>query len=393
VGTQEAFRAQFPSLADTVHLASCSQGAASLRLIAALQEFGWSLRSHGAPWDCWMEQVGTARQLFAGLIGASPDEVAIVSCASEGAYQAASVTGWRRRPVIVCSDLEFPSIAHVWLAQQRRQARVRFVPGEDSAAAAAGYAAAIGEDTGLVSVPLVSYRGGHRLPVREIAGAAHAAGARVFVDAYQAAGVLAVSVRELDCDYLVAGALKYLLGIPGLAFLYCRGGAAGDLPPELTGWFGRADPFAFDPRALDFADSARRFETGTPSIPSAYGAVAGMTTLREAGTDASGIERYVTGLAASCARALAAQGERILSPAGAAPPGPQAAIADDDPAALAEFLAARRIVTSPRGNMLRLSFHYYNNEQDVAAVTEAIGSYRARQRRLSRTSVPLPHRA
>jgi selenocysteine lyase/cysteine desulfurase len=99
-----------------VHLASCSQGAASLRLIAALEEFQWSMRSHGAPWDRWIAEVETARRMFAGLIGASPDEVAVVSCASEGAYQVASTIDWRRRPVIVSADLEFPSIAHVWLA-------------------------------------------------------------------------------------------------------------------------------------------------------------------------------------------------------------------------------------------------------------------------------------
>jgi mannose-6-phosphate isomerase-like protein (cupin superfamily) len=79
--TPERFRSQFPSLSDTVHLASCSQGAASLRLIAALEEFQWTLRSHGAPWERWMAEVDTARRLFAAFIGASPDEVAIVSCA------------------------------------------------------------------------------------------------------------------------------------------------------------------------------------------------------------------------------------------------------------------------------------------------------------------------
>lgn len=380
MGSQETFRSQFPSLADTVHLASCSQGAASLRLIAALEEFQWSLRSHGAPWERWMAEVDSARRMFAGIIGATPDEVAIVSCASEGAYQVASTIDWRRRPVIVSADLEFPSIAHVWLAQRRREARVRFVPGDDCATAAEGYAAVIDDTAGLVSVPLVSYRGGHRFPIRDIAKAAHAAGARVFVDAYQAVGVLAVDVRELDCDYLVAGSLKYLLGVPGLAFLYCRDGLADDLPPELTGWFGRVDPFSFDPRTLDFARSARRFETGTPAIPSAYGAVAGMTTLDEAGADAAEIERHVNSLTASCTRALAAAGERIFSSADPALRGPQVAIVDDDPAALSAFLAARRIVTSPRGDLLRLSFHYYNNEADVTAVCAALAEYRASRR-------------
>lgn len=364
-----SFREQFPSLADTVHLASCSQGAASLRLIAALDEFQWTLRSEGAPWERWMAEVDTARRMFAARIGAEPDEVAVVSCASEGAYQVGSTLDWRRRPVIVSTDLEFPSIAHVWLAQGRRGAKVRYATGDD-------YGALIDKETGLVSVPLVSYRGGLRFPARQITDEAHAAGARVFVDAYQAVGVLPVDVHELDCDYLVSGALKYLLGVPGMAFLYARGGLPDEAPPELTGWFGRVDPFSFDPRTLDFPATARRFETGTPAIPAAYGAVAGLRTLDDASVAPAEIELHIAALTARCHDALTEAGERLYSPADPARRGPQVAIIDDDPAALARFLAARRIFTSPRGDLLRLSFHYYNNEEDVTAVCEAIGDYR-----------------
>lgn len=369
-----AFRAQFPALADTVHLASCSQGAASLRLTAALAEFQWSMRSFGAPWDRWMAQVEVARRMFAELIGAGPDEVAVVSCASEGAYQVASTLDWSRRPVIVSTDLEFPSIAHVWLAQGRRDAEVRFVPAHRGLVQADEYVAAVDDTVGLVSVPLVSYRGGMRLPVAPVTAAARAAGARVFIDAYQAAGVLPVDVRALGCDYLVAGALKYLLGVPGIAFLYVRDGLTDDLPPALTGWFGRVDPFAFDPRTLDFAPSARRFEVGTPAIPAAYCAAAGLATLAE--VDAKALDAHVRHLTGLCHERLAASGEHIVSPHDPQLRGPQVAIADEDPGALAAFLAGRSIITSPRGELLRLSFHYYNDEQDVSSVCDAIRDYR-----------------
>jgi len=374
-----SFRSQFPMLTDTVHLASCSQGAASLRLIAALEEFQWSMRSHGAPWDQWMAQVETARRMFAGLIGAAPDEIAIVSCASEGAYQVASTLDWYSRSVIVSTDLEFPSIAHVWLAQGRRDAKVRFVPAHDGLVCAEDYVAAIDETTGLVSVPLASYRGGVRLPVAETVAAARAAGARVFIDAYQAAGVLPIDVNALGCDYLVAGALKYLLGVPGIAFLYARAGLADDLNPALTGWFGRANPFAFDPRTLDFPPTARRFETGTPAVPSAYGAVAGLATLADA--DIAAIDGHVRRLASLCHERLGAAGEQIFSPQDPELRGPQVAIVDKDPGMLAAFLAARRIVVSPRGELLRISFHYYNDEADVTSLCQAIRDYRMTNRK------------
>jgi len=372
--TPAAFRSQFPALTDTVHLASCSQGAASLRLIAALEEFQWSMRSHGAPWDRWMAEVEIARHGFARLIGASPDEIAVVSCASEGAYQVASTIDWRRRPVIVSTDLEFPSIAHVWLAQARSDATVRFVSADDGMVATEDYVGAIDESVGLVSVPLVSYRGGARLPVTEAVSAARAAGARVFIDAYQAVGVLPVDVRTLDCDYLVAGALKYLLGVPGIAFLYVRGGLTDQLPPALTGWFGRVNPFAFDPRTLDFHPTARRFETGTPAIPAAYGAAAGLATL--ACVDFAAVELHVSGLAALARQRLADAGERIFPQRELQVTGPQVAMVDDDAPSLAAFLARRRVIVSPRGELVRMSFHYYNNESDVITACDAIRDYR-----------------
>ncbi|AWS46492.1 aminotransferase class V-fold PLP-dependent enzyme [Streptosporangium sp. 'caverna'] len=366
------FRAEFPALTDTVHLASCSQGALSSRLAYSLQEIGFSMRDKGAPWGLWMAEVEWARERFARLIGAFPHEIAILSCASEAAFQVASSLDWSRRAEIITSDLEFPSIAHVWLAQAQRGARVLVAADTGENIDAEAYAAVVNESVNLVSIPLVTYRNGARLPVEEVIQLAHERGARVFVDAYQAAGVMPINVRELDCDYLVSGSLKYLLGLPGIAFLYVRDGLAHQRDPELTGWFGRTNPFAFDTRLLDFPDDARRFETGTPPVPSAYAANAGFDLIER--VDLNAVQIHVSALAEELAERLAAAGERVASPAGFR--GPQVAIEDDDPNALAEQLAARRIITAPRGNLLRLSLHYYNDRSDLDTVVDAISACR-----------------
>jgi selenocysteine lyase/cysteine desulfurase len=375
VRSPAAFRSQFPALAESVHLASCSQGALSTDLVAQTGELLWTMRTHGAPWDRWVGKVEEARAAFAGTIGARPGEIAVLSNASEGAYQVASTQDWSRRSRIVCTDMEFPSVAHVWLGQRPRGAQVHHVAERDGGVPPEDLVAAVDERTALVSCPLVSYRNGARLPVAEVTARAREVGARVFVDAYQAAGVLPIDVRALDCDYLVAGALKYLLGLPGIAFLYVRDGVRDDVAPQLTGWFGRVDPFSFDPRSLDHPADARRFEVGTPSIPSAYGAVAGMRVL--AGADPAAVERHVAGLVDETASRLVDAGERLWLPAEAGARGPVVALVDPDPDRLAGWLAQRGIVTSPRGHVLRLSFHYYNDGSDVAAFCSALAEYRA----------------
>ena len=182
----------------------------------------------------------------------------------------------------------------------------------------------------------------------------HDAGARVFVDAYQAYGVDPVDVSDLDCDYLVTGCLKYALGLPGLAFLYVRPGLVDEVPPSLTGWFGRVDPFGFDPRSIDFPTHARRFESGTPSVPSAYGAVAGLELLAQ--LDAEDVRRHVAGLTGHLRSELVAMGEIVRLPESDARRGPQIALWDAEPNRLDAFLRERRIAGSPRGDVVRLSF-------------------------------------
>lgn len=367
--TPADFRAHFPGLATMTHLASCSQGALSDEVAGALGEFQTALVELGNPWHVWMERVDAARAKFAAFINADEDEIAVVPCASDGAFQ---VVSGLREPRIVSCDLEFPSVGQVWHAQ--RSATVRMAPLKHRFATSDGYASVIDHRTTLVSVPLVSYRHGQRLPVTEIAALARAHGAQVFVDAYQAAGVVPVDVAELDCDYLVSGSLKYLLGVPGIAFLYVRRGTRRDLDPQLTGWFGRVNPFAFDPTGVDFPAEARRYETGTPSIPAAYAATAGLDLL--AGLDRARVLDHVLATTGKLHEALAADGEVIGSPAGDDERGPMVALRDENPEKLAAHLAANGIVTSPRGEHVRLSVHYHTDDADVDAVVRAVAEYR-----------------
>jgi selenocysteine lyase/cysteine desulfurase/tryptophan 2,3-dioxygenase len=337
----------------------------------------------GLAWGQFEQQVSIARSRFASLIGARPEQIAVLPNASVGAYQVASTIRWDRRPTVVTTAAEFPSVAHVWLAQRPRGAEVLFVPEREGSVRAADYLASLDERTGLVSIPLTTYASGARLPAAEIAAAARAAGARSFVDAYQALGVEPVDVAELGCDFLVAGSMKYLLGLPGVAFLYARDGLAGDCPPQLTGWFGRVDPFAFDPFVLDFPEEARRFETGTPAVPALYAANAGLELV--GGLDLHAVHAHVRELVASAVERLAAQGERLSIPPygvraehGGAARGAHVAIFDHDPGALAGWLAQRGIVVSPRGQFVRIAFHYYNTDEDLAGVCDAVAEYRAR---------------
>ncbi|MER5730568.1 aminotransferase class V-fold PLP-dependent enzyme [Streptomyces sp. NPDC002138] len=388
--TPAAFRRGFPMLERTVHLASCSLGARSTAVDASLERMQEAIAAHGAPWDRFEQEIHAARENFASLIGADPEQIAILPNASVGAYQAVSTLPLEApRTEIVTTVEEFPSVAHVWLAQQPRGARVVFTGDRDGGRIeTADYTAVLGPGTALVSVPMSTYQYAERPPVAEIVEAGRAAGALTFVDAYQAVGVMPVDVAEIGCDFLVAGTMKYLAGLPGLAFLYARGGPATDRDPQLTGWFGRVEPMAFDPLRLDFPAVARRFETGTPAVPAVYAANAALGLFD--GVDWDDVRRHVGALIERAARTLTAQGERVRRAERPELQGAHLGLYDTDPRALAGWLAARGIAVSPRGPVVRLSFHYYNSAADVEALCQAVRAFRALTGPALPVPVPLP---
>ena len=190
----KSVRAEFPIFEHTIYANSCSQGALSHRVRAAAEEWlaGWD--ENGAEWEFWVERNESARTAFAGLVHADPDDVAVTTSVSQGVsalVSALDLTGERNR--IVISEYEFPSIGQIAHAQELRGAEVVHVrPEPDGRIPVEHFAEAIDERTALVCCTALSFRSGHRHDVSAIAELAHAKGALVLADSYQAIGALEI---------------------------------------------------------------------------------------------------------------------------------------------------------------------------------------------------------
>jgi selenocysteine lyase/cysteine desulfurase len=365
----DAVRNQFPVFKRKIYLNSCSQGALSDAVEASLLEHIQTWHEDGSPWDRWVEQYEAARSSFARFIGATPDEVAIVSCASNAISAIASslkFDGKRRK--VVMGEYEFPTMGQIWLAQQIRGAEIQFVASQDGRIPASAYAKAIDDQTLIVPVTGVCFMNGARSEVPAVAKLARERGALVMLDDYQDCGTRPVDVKGLDLDFYVTGALKYLLCPSGIAFMYVRPNLIEKLTPTITGWFGQQNPFAFDVKHFDPATSARRFEAGSPPVPHAFTVPAALDLLGHVGFDR--IAEHVGGLA----RALMA-GARELKIKVKTPPdscGPLVVLQMKDSGATVKKFAAQNIVVSNRMDGLRVSFHLYNTLDDVHAVLKVL---------------------
>lgn len=367
----EAFRERFPIFDNKVFLNSCSKGALSIAVESAFGDYLDSWRGEGSPWEDWVSLLESTREAFARSIGCEPDEIAIscsASVAVAGLLSALDFTGDRRR--IVIDDFEFPTMAHNFLTQDRRGAEIVRVRSRSGEIASEDYARALDERVLLAPVAHVCFRNGYKQDVEAVARAAAAVGAYSLIDDYQSTGTCPIDVKAMGCDFLVTGALKYLLGPSGVAFLYIRRELIERLEPVTTGWFGQARPFDFDIERATFHDSARRFETGTPPVPNLYAARAGLAELRE--VSASEVSSHVEALGSLMIAGARERGVRVLTPESTRHRGPLVVLGCRDPEAVVAALAAERIIVSARDNGLRVSFHYYNLEKDVDALWKAL---------------------
>jgi selenocysteine lyase/cysteine desulfurase len=273
---------------------------------------------------------------------------------------------------VVCADLDFPTIPYQWLARAREGVRVRYARSPDRVRVPLeAYEAVVDREVALLATSHVFYTSGYIQPIRQLADLAHAYGSRIVVDGYHSVGVLPVDVKALDVDFYLGGTLKWLLGGPGLTFIYVREDLIPELQPTITGWFSSADQFAFDSLHLAWPETTDRLELGTPSVPTAYAGVAGMDMVVEA--DPRRIYARLQMLTDRLVRRAQADGYEVVSPMSAQERGGIVMLRVPRPQETVAELATRGFTVDHRPGLVRVSPHFYNTVEDVDRFMDAIG--------------------
>jgi kynureninase len=365
------WRAEFPILAHTNYLNSCSLGALSRRALARIAEFHQQWHDYGASawYELWLGRLAELRTRVAAMIGASPDELALAHSTSAALASIASALDYRRRPRVVVADLDFPTIAYQWLV--RPDVEIVRVPSDDDATIdLARFEDAVDERTACIATSHVFFTTGAIQDVRALAEIAHRKGALCIVDGYQSAGQLPIDVLAAGVDVFVTGPLKWLLGGPGLAYLYVRGERIAELTPTIAGWFGARDQFAFDITRFEFRDDARRFELGTPALPTVHSALGGQEIIDEVGLPA--IRARNAALTEHFLARAADVGLRVRCAARAEQRSAIIMVAQDDPAATVARMADERIIVDSRPGYVRVSPHFYNTHAEMDTAIDAL---------------------
>lgn len=378
--TLARFREDYPILSDSVYMNSNSMGAMPRAARDATIEYLDTWQREGVEaWPKWFEVIDQTADSVARFFGGTPGCTALNQNVAFFQAAVASTIDWSgSRNKVVMTELQFPNVIYVWERYQALGANLHLVPSDDGMAVPTErILEAIDEQTAIVPISHAIYVSGALLDVQAICDRAKEVGARVMVDVYQTAGVVPFDVERWGADFVVGGSHKWLCGGPGTAFLYTRPDLLPELNPRTTGWMAHAEPFAFEPAPIRYADRAWRFMGGTPSVPAYYVARAAYENLHTVGVEA--IRAHNLALARIVIDRAQAAGLQVHSPIDGARRTGFVAVDFPGSQVVSQQLIEERYKHDWRpGCGLRIGPHFYNTEADVQRFMDRVIELAAR---------------
>ncbi|HIJ16939.1 MAG TPA: cysteine desulfurase [Thermoplasmata archaeon] len=224
------------------------------------------------------------RAKAAAFFGADdPSEIAFMKNTTEGLNTVIMGLPWRKGDEVVTTDYEHNSV-HVPVLRARDSFQLKhrtIKSGDDVTFDLSAFEEGMSRKVRLVAVCLTSNVTGCTIPAKEVVDIAHSYGAKVLLDAAQAAPSMGIDVRRLGVDFLAASAHK-MLGPSGVGLFYARSGSVGDLPPVMCGGHGVVDT-TYDSYKL--LPPPERFETGLQNYSGIIGTGAALDYLSSIGMD------------------------------------------------------------------------------------------------------------
>jgi cysteine desulfurase / selenocysteine lyase len=357
-------RAEFPALANRTFLNTATFGQLPRSSTEAVARH-FQHREETACEDFldWFDDMDQVRDSIARLIHCSREDIAFIPNAATGLSLLMSGIDWKPGDQVISLDNEFPNNLY-WPSLLKSQG-VEFLEVPWTR-----LYSSLTEETRLVVVSTVNYSTGFRVPVEELGRTLRDRGIVYYLDGTQSLGALQFDVRSVQPGMLAAHGYKWLLSPNGAAFMYVRPSLREQLQPNVVGWRSHKDWRRVDSLhhgAPEFVASAEKYEGGMLNFPSLYGMAASLKLMLELGPER--IEARVLELASRCANVLEQAGGEIEHRGSSIL---TARFPSRDASQLARSLKEHRISVSARHGRLRVSTHFYNNEQDLARLGEAL---------------------
>src|SRR5262249_14047508 len=219
------------------------------------------------------------------------------------------------------------------------------------------------------------------LPAQEICAEAGRHGVVTVVDRAHAPAMIAVNLDALGCDFYTGNCHKWLLAPSGSGFLYLGAGNADRVQPLQVSWgwhhdrdrADERDEFGSTPRIRAFEFEGTRDPCAWLAVPAAidFQQQIGWERIRQRNTELADYARQ---------RLSAGLGLTLATPAEPSLCGFMTAFrlpSRTDPITLRKMLWDRYwieapVIERPDGLLLRVSTHFYNTEEEIARLADAL---------------------
>jgi selenocysteine lyase/cysteine desulfurase len=362
----EDVRADFPAVRRHVYLNSAAASPSPRPVREAVNAYYRALEDDGdAEWAVWLDEREEIRAHVARLVGAQPDEIAFVANTSTGINCIIDLIG-QAGPVLT-DELEFPTVTLPWI---HRGIRVHFVPAVEGVVRLESFDAAHAPRSATIAVSHVQYSNGCRLDLTALG--ALKAGRFLVVSASQGLGAFPVDVQRSAIDGLACAGHKWLCAGYGAGFMYLRRELLARVP-RAVGWMSVDRPFELSNREYALVEAARRVELGSPAFAGIYALGAAVRYLTGLGLERIAERVLALNMYLTCR--LEKEGFSVLSPGGEHRSG-QTLCAVAQPAQATAFLRENGIMVTQKPEGVRISTHFFNNEEDIDACVRGLIEYR-----------------
>src|SRR6266567_1177398 len=368
-------RLHYPSLRQSAYLNQASLGLIGQPAVTAMHTFIDNVARHGNLYMSDGDELAyceTLRERASRLFHCDSSRVAIVASASEILGQLPMLLQPRLKSTILAVSSDFPAITRPWLRQAAlKNHTVRFVDDQPTCDLTDTLIEATDESTSVVAVSSVQYATGTVVDISRLRQSTIQVGARLVVDATQAAGAMRVDAAAWDADAVVTSGYKWLGGHGGIALAIMSPLLLEQIPP-LPGWMGALDPFEFDATSVSLANDARRYTQSTMSYASMTGLAVAVEQLLSLGEPR--IEAHARSLAAMLVSNASKYGWQPFRSVGDPARSPHIISLGrprESVQAIVERLRGHNIVCGTRGGRIRISLAPYNDASDINTLIEA----------------------
>lgn len=371
VGAQ-VFRDEFPMTNKWAYLNHAAHGPFPARTAQAVQNYaaGWT---SPADFD-GADVVADSRAGIAELAGGDPAMVTFVGSLAEGMNLLANGIDWKEGDNVIIPVEEFPSVVYPFLNLEYRGVTVRFV--EKNAEKRTDLAlieAAMDERTRAVALSHVEFMDGYKNDLKALGALCKSRGVELFVDATQSLGAQPIDLNDTGVTAIAAHGYKWLMASFGVAVVVFADGAIERIRPTYAGRMSVDSSWEDSEYRLNFKSTAERYQTGGMNIMGLTALRASLTLVREAGP--AWTSQHTAALIDRLAAGVTESGYTVVSSLDPLYRSQIVAITSGDldrDGELVEELVKRNVSVTLRGRGIRISPYFYNSNEDIDRLLEAL---------------------